>query len=160
MKTSGAVYTIIAISLTLTTCFVNAACSQDWQVLNPGGVQEYSYNAISGTADGTVYAVGTGGIIWYLQNGRWAQMPSGTTVNLNSLWCNPDGIVYAVGNGGTILRLQAGSWVPHAQHHDGKPYVHLWQPGRGRFYRGQRRHHSAAARGELGPHAERHNGQS
>ncbi len=90
---------------------VSVACSQDWQALNPGGVQEYSFNAISGTADGTLYAVGSGGIIWCLQNSSWAQMPSGTTANLNGVWCSSEGTVYAVGNGGTILRLQAGIWA-------------------------------------------------
>ena len=59
MKTSGAVSTIIAFALMLTAGFSSVACLQDWQALNPGGVQEYSYNAISASADGTIYAVGT-----------------------------------------------------------------------------------------------------
>ena len=112
MKNATLVYTIFSISLLLAAGFASPAFSQGWQVLNPGGVQEYSYNAINAAADGAVYAVGSGGIIWRLQNGRWAQMPSGTTVNLNGVWCSPDGIVYAVGNGGAILRLQAGNWTP------------------------------------------------
>jgi len=111
MKNLKTLYISIAILLTVTACWVNAACSQDWQALNPGGVQEYSFNGISGTADGTVYAVGSGGIIWCLQNGIWTQMASPSTATLNGVWCSPEGTAYAVGNGGTILRLQAGIWA-------------------------------------------------
>lgn len=62
---------------------------------------------IYGTPDGTIYAAGTEGRVYRLQNGSWKQfvIPTPATHDVVALWAHPQGNLYAVvkGTGANIM---------------------------------------------------------
>jgi hypothetical protein len=73
-----------------------------------GGVA--AIEGISGFDESEMYAVGSGGEIWFYHGGRWNRVDSPTNVRLMSSTCAGDGNVYACGQFGTILRGRGNRW--------------------------------------------------
>src|SRR5262249_5576061 len=67
-------------------------------------------NAIYGSANSDVYAVGASGTIMRFDGSNWIPMASGTTQDLYSTWSR-SGRVLAVGNAGTIQHGFRGATV-------------------------------------------------
>ena len=91
--------------------------ANNWQAIDQGVFapraqrdRAVGFNAIDGTADSAIYAVGYQGEIWFYDGKTWAQQDSPTNVALTCVRCLPDGNVYVGGMAGTLMRGRAGQW--------------------------------------------------
>jgi hypothetical protein len=57
-----------------------------------------------------IYATGWGGEIWWRHDGRWQQIDSPVSANMNALVCASDRYVYAVGDDGAMVRGRGERW--------------------------------------------------
>jgi hypothetical protein len=72
-------------------------------------------NAIDGSAESELYAVGDAGRIWRFKGDKWQEMESPTQNNLHAVKVVKPGLVYAVGDSGTLLRGNGDSFEVLAQ---------------------------------------------
>ncbi len=91
--------------------------ANNWQAIDQGvfaprGQRDRAigFNAIDGTTESGIYAVGYQGEIWFYDGKTWAQQDSPTNVALTCARCLPDGNVYVGGMAGILLRGRAGQW--------------------------------------------------
>lgn len=72
----------------------------------------YGIVAVSGDADGTVFAVGPYGVILRYRNGSWRRVESGTVQHLTDVWVAGPGRAVAVGPG-VVLQFDGEVWNAH-----------------------------------------------
>jgi hypothetical protein len=68
------------------------------------------FEDIDGFSSADLYAVGWHGEIWHRKSGKWRQVDSPVSANLNAVCCAGDGVAYAVGDGGVMLRGRNDEW--------------------------------------------------
>jgi hypothetical protein len=109
-KNMGKLAVLIALVLTLLAALpVSAANFTTWNSQTSGTLNDL--NAVWGTADNDVFAVGNSGTILHYNGTTWSSMTSGTIVDLYSIWGNAANDVYAAGKAGTILHYNGTTWA-------------------------------------------------
>jgi len=87
-----------------------------WTHVDSGVVEEepstdaVGFNAIHGTTEDELYAVGMGGEIWLRTNGKWAMLSTPTNLVLCRVLATSAGTVVACGQKGLILLGSRESW--------------------------------------------------
>ena len=71
-------------------------------------------NAVWGTPDNTVFAVGNGGLVLRKSGGAWAVLDPGTLRNLFAVWGTSATNVFVVGARGTLLHFDGATWTHEA----------------------------------------------
>jgi hypothetical protein len=66
--------------------------------------------SVAGRSESDLHVVGTGGEIWYRENGRWQRAWSPTNLNLMSIAPTRAGDFVVCGQSGTLLRGRADRW--------------------------------------------------
>jgi hypothetical protein len=72
--------------------------------------QAIGFNAIDGTSDESLYAVGYKGEIWFYDGKTWRQQESPTNVALTCVRCASREVTFVAGMAGTLLRGQDRRW--------------------------------------------------
>ncbi|MCW5806924.1 MAG: hypothetical protein KIT31_31485 [Deltaproteobacteria bacterium] len=72
--------------------------------LETAGLDHRSFLHVYGIASGEAIAVGTRGVAYFLSNGTWKPIATGTTNDLYGSWGPDPDHVWIVGRGGTFLR--------------------------------------------------------
>ena len=72
--------------------------------------QVIGFEDIAGFSGNELYAVGWQGEIWWRDKGRWRQVDSPISANLNAIVCASDGSAYIVGDGGVMLSGRHETW--------------------------------------------------
>jgi photosystem II stability/assembly factor-like uncharacterized protein len=82
----------------------------------PAGYTGRDFLGVGGPPGGDVIAVGSAGSILRRTNGAgsWNPEASGTTANLNAVWCVAATDCVAVGDQGTVVRWNGSLWSPMA----------------------------------------------
>jgi hypothetical protein len=85
-----------------------------WREIGPQGDhvqgQVVGFEDIDGFSADEIYAVGWQGEIWWRDKGRWRQVDSPVSANLNSIACSPNGVAYVVGDDGVMLEGRQETW--------------------------------------------------
>lgn len=85
-----------------------------WTDIGPpppkGDRRVLGFEGIDGTSPNDLYAVGWGGELWRRRKGRWRQLESPVSTNLNAVCCAENGIVYIVGDEGTMFFGTDAAW--------------------------------------------------
>ena len=68
------------------------------------------FNAVLGSSESDVFAVGKGGIIFHYNGNKWIQQSSPTEKDLESLWKSSSNDYYTVGEDGILLVYRGVSW--------------------------------------------------
>lgn len=79
-----------------------------WEEIGPGTSPEddglvVGFEDLAGFSFDEMYAVGWRGEIWQRTMGKWRQIDSPVSANLNAVYCTPNGKVYIVGDSGVML---------------------------------------------------------
>lgn len=79
----------------------------DWQFDNE---PRPSIQAVWGSGDSDVFAVGNSGTIYHFDGQSWTEQSTSVDYDLLDIWGFSAGDVYAAGRGGTILHFEGGIW--------------------------------------------------
>jgi hypothetical protein len=93
----------------LSGCAAGVCTPDKWCWENPLP-QGNSLQAVWGSAENDVWAVGAQGVILHWNGSEWGSVDSATIQQLNGLWGSSAGEVWAVGNQGTILSYNGSAW--------------------------------------------------
>ena len=93
---------IIQIGMILGMLFGPLACGPVWDV--ESSPVEVDLNAVWGTVDGDVFAVGAGGTVLQRKGGKWHQLNSGTVEDLYGIWGSGAERMLVVGDNCTALK--------------------------------------------------------
>jgi hypothetical protein len=89
--------------------------SGDWTSLGPGALpgdpKVVGFEAVAGTSEDEMYAVGWGGEIWWCDKGHWRRVDSPTSQILSALCRGPGGDLYAVGHDGVMVHGRHDQWA-------------------------------------------------
>lgn len=69
------------------------------------------FEDISGFSANDIYTTGWAGEIWWFHDGRWQQIDSPVSGNMNAVCCAADGNVYIAGESGTLVRGREDTWT-------------------------------------------------
>jgi hypothetical protein len=70
------------------------------------------FNALDGTTERDIHAVGFAGELWHLDGFAWHRFESPTKQILNSVRAVAPSVAYACGNAGTLVRFDGNTWRP------------------------------------------------
>jgi cysteine-rich repeat protein len=72
---------------------------------------DFSGRALTRTASGQMFAVGSGGTILHYDGETWEIMASGTGQFLDDVWAYDDELAFTVGVAGTLLHYDGSTWA-------------------------------------------------
>jgi len=98
-------------TLVFSFVILSGAHGADWTSMPTPAGTSFHLNAVWGTSESDVFAVGTNGTILHYDGFEWTAMTSGTTQPLYAIWGTSGTDIFAVGTG-TILHYNGFAWSP------------------------------------------------
>lgn len=91
---------------------INKWTRQDDEVVAPlGDVAVSGFNAIDGTNEDNIYAVGFNGEIWHRDKKKWSQLESPTNFVLHMVKVIRTDLIFACGQNGVLLKSDGNTWA-------------------------------------------------